>query len=104
MDWNTATVEKALAAGTDEWTIYSATKKVSEREVWNVAEEHPDIDITTSMHIFCVETRAFCLITGDSKSAFLVWASSAEHPSCKQESSQRIFFFEFILQERLAGT
>ena len=52
------TVEKALAAGTDEWTIYSATKTVSEREVWKFAEEHPEIDITTSMHIFCVETLA----------------------------------------------
>lgn len=46
------TVEKALAAGTDELTIYGATKTVSEREVWKFAEEHPEIDITTSIHLF----------------------------------------------------
>lgn len=46
------TVEKALAAGADELTIYSAAKTRAELEAWKFAEEHPEIDITTSIHLF----------------------------------------------------
>ncbi|KDQ50487.1 hypothetical protein JAAARDRAFT_81852 [Jaapia argillacea MUCL 33604] len=46
-DWNPATKEEALKPDAGDAIIYSASKALSEKAVWDFVEEHPDIDVTT---------------------------------------------------------
>ena len=36
---------------TNTFVLYQAAKTVAERELWKFADEHPEIDITTSKNI-----------------------------------------------------
>ncbi|TFK44233.1 NAD-P-binding protein [Crucibulum laeve] len=45
-DWNHLTKEAAIESG-QSGTIYSATKKYAEIAVWEWAEAHPHVDVTT---------------------------------------------------------
>ena len=50
-DWNDVTVEQVLDGSRDSdpiW-IYGAVKTIAEQQLWKFADEHPEIDITTSM-------------------------------------------------------
>ena len=49
-DWNPVTKELALQ-GT---STYAAAKKFAELAVWEWAEAHPDVDVTTSKSISLV--------------------------------------------------
>lgn len=51
IDWNPLTREIALTPGTDPMWVYATTKTLAEREIWKFAEEHPEVDITTSMFL-----------------------------------------------------
>jgi hypothetical protein len=43
--------ELDMSAG-NELQIYSAAKAIAEREVWEIAHRHPDVDITVRKSIF----------------------------------------------------
>lgn len=45
IDWNPVTYEDALKGNALE--AYSASKALSEREVWKFADAHPEIETTT---------------------------------------------------------
>ena len=47
-DWNPQTREEVLKPGTHPWAVYTASKAVAEKEIWKFADEHKDIDVTTS--------------------------------------------------------
>lgn len=49
-DWSPATAEGALSGkhDFDAAYIYSAAKVTAEKEIWKFADEHPEMDITTS--------------------------------------------------------
>ena len=49
-DWNPVTKENALHSG-EKWVIYEAAKKYAELAVWEWAESHPDVDVTTCKSI-----------------------------------------------------
>ena len=46
-DWNPVTKEDALG-NKDEWAAYNASKKYAELAVWEWADAHPHVDVTTS--------------------------------------------------------
>lgn len=48
LDWNPMSLEAARAPGTNHVVVYGAAKTLAEREIWKFAEEHPEIDVTTS--------------------------------------------------------
>jgi hypothetical protein len=45
--WNHETRERALEPGRTPRFVYSASKALAEKEVWKVADEFPDLNITT---------------------------------------------------------
>ena len=47
IDWNPVTKEDVLHSD-DKYVIYAASKKYAELAVWEWAEAHPDVDVTTS--------------------------------------------------------
>lgn len=47
-DFNPATVEEALSGEHDPFWVYCASKGLSEKAVRKLAEEHPELDLTTS--------------------------------------------------------
>lgn len=47
-NWNPQTREEVLKPGTHPWAVYTASKAVAEKEIWKFADEHKDIDVTTS--------------------------------------------------------
>ena len=47
-DWNPATKEDVLAGDKDPFYVYAASKAIAERSLWEWAESHPEIDVTTS--------------------------------------------------------
>ena len=49
-DWNPVTKENALHSD-EKRIIYAASKKYAELAVWEWAEAHPDVDVTTSKSI-----------------------------------------------------
>ena len=54
-DWFPITREEVLAQHLDNsWIVYSAEKALSERAVWQFADENPHIEMTTGMHIPCL--------------------------------------------------
>ncbi|KAK7443201.1 hypothetical protein VKT23_015798 [Stygiomarasmius scandens] len=46
-DWNSITAEEAQSA--DVMTQYTAAETLSEKAVWEYSEQHPEIDVVTSM-------------------------------------------------------
>ena len=48
LDWNPVTKENALHSK-EKGAAYAASKKYAELAVWEWAEAHPDVDVTTSM-------------------------------------------------------
>ncbi|OBZ70868.1 hypothetical protein A0H81_09122 [Grifola frondosa] len=46
-DWNSVTREEVLDGMRDEMFIYAAEKTLAERAVWEFADQHPHMDITT---------------------------------------------------------
>lgn len=48
VDWCPLTEEHVLAPGADAFTVYIVSKTLAEQKLWNFANEHPEIDITTS--------------------------------------------------------
>ncbi|THH18976.1 hypothetical protein EW146_g2120 [Bondarzewia mesenterica] len=50
-DWSPLTYEHAIQPGTDSREVYAVAKKLAEEEFWAFAQEHPDIDATSSMLI-----------------------------------------------------
>ena len=53
VDWNPVTKEDALLSD-NKHIIYAASKKYAELAVWEWAEAHPDVDVTTSKSIIIV--------------------------------------------------
>lgn len=47
-DWNPATKEETLSGKHDASYAYGAAKNIAEQELWKFADEHPEMDITTS--------------------------------------------------------
>ena len=47
-DYNNSTVEDLKASVGNPMLTYTIAKTLAEREVWKFADEHPEIDITTS--------------------------------------------------------
>ncbi|KAJ7224672.1 hypothetical protein GGX14DRAFT_548978 [Mycena pura] len=45
-DWNPITREFALTGGSD-WATYAASKKFAELALWEWADQHPHVDVTT---------------------------------------------------------
>ena len=58
-DWNPVTKEEALQTGASNFDIYSAAKKHAELAVWEWAEAHPHVDVTTSQPITLVLPLTF---------------------------------------------
>lgn len=56
-DFNPATVEETLSGKHNPFWVYCAVKALSERAVWKFADEHPEIDISTSKQSFCTRKR-----------------------------------------------
>jgi nucleoside-diphosphate-sugar epimerase len=50
IDWNSLTKEDALHSDV-KIDVYSVSKKYAELAVWEWAEAHPDVDVTTSKSI-----------------------------------------------------
>jgi nucleoside-diphosphate-sugar epimerase len=50
--WNPVTKEEALQSGAGKFDIYSAAKKYAELAVWEWAEAHPHVDVTTILPTF----------------------------------------------------
>ncbi|EEB93817.1 hypothetical protein MPER_07483, partial [Moniliophthora perniciosa FA553] len=50
-DWNPTTKEEAISSG-DFLKIYSAAKKYSELAIWEWAEAHPHVEVTTSAQFY----------------------------------------------------
>lgn len=48
LDWNPMSLEAARVPGTNHVVVYGAAKTLAEREIWKFAEEHPEIDVTSS--------------------------------------------------------
>ncbi|KAJ7457489.1 hypothetical protein FB451DRAFT_1098187 [Mycena latifolia] len=46
-DWNPITKEFALTAGIDKMYTYAASKKFAELALWEWADEHPHVEVTT---------------------------------------------------------
>jgi len=46
-DWNPVTREQALAPDAEPFVIYAAEKKLAEIAVWEFADSHPHIDVTS---------------------------------------------------------
>lgn len=46
-DWNPVTKEDAASG--NSWVVYAAAKKFAEQAVWEWAEQHPHVDVTTRM-------------------------------------------------------
>ena len=55
-DWNPVTKEIAINAGNDE-DAYAASKKFAELAVWEWAEAHPHVEVTTSKLTFLRNIR-----------------------------------------------
>ncbi|KDQ50511.1 hypothetical protein JAAARDRAFT_41972 [Jaapia argillacea MUCL 33604] len=51
-DWNPLNEEEALKPGTPDFIIYSASKAVSEKAVWDFVKIHPHVDATTILPPF----------------------------------------------------
>lgn len=55
-DWNLVTIEQAIAVGQDPkmaMFTYAAAKARGEKALWDFAEQHPDLNVTTSeSHLF----------------------------------------------------
>jgi len=47
-DWNPVTEERALASG-NGILVYTVAKTQAEQALWKFAEEHPELNLTTSM-------------------------------------------------------
>ena len=50
-DWNPLTEEQALALGSGT-LVYTVAKTQAERALWKFAEEHPEVNLTTSTSMF----------------------------------------------------
>jgi nucleoside-diphosphate-sugar epimerase len=52
IDWNTATREAVI----DEspFVVYAASKALAEKALWDFAEQHDDIQVTTRTSIVCL--------------------------------------------------
>lgn len=48
-DWNPYTVEDALTTDSP-FVVYCTVKSYSEKALWKFAEEHPELNLTTSEH------------------------------------------------------
>lgn len=46
-DWNPATRDEALSGSYDSMFVYCAEKTLQERAVWEFADQHPNLNITT---------------------------------------------------------
>ncbi|TDL27081.1 NAD-P-binding protein [Rickenella mellea] len=46
-EWNPATMEEALDETRNIYWVYDAAKTLAERAIWQFADEHPEMDITT---------------------------------------------------------
>ena len=46
-DWNPLTEERALASGNGT-LVYTVAKTQAEQGLWKIAEEHPELNLTTS--------------------------------------------------------
>ncbi|KDQ50495.1 hypothetical protein JAAARDRAFT_41955 [Jaapia argillacea MUCL 33604] len=51
-DWNPATKEDALKPGAADMVVYSASKALAERAVWDFVKQHPHLDVTTVLPPF----------------------------------------------------
>ena len=47
LDWSPVTREEALDGTKDSFYIYVAEKTLAERALWDFADKHPHIDVTT---------------------------------------------------------
>ncbi|KAF8582158.1 NAD(P)-binding protein, partial [Ramaria rubella] len=50
--WSTVTKEEATRPGTDNFTVYAASKALSERATWEFVESHPEMDVITLLPPF----------------------------------------------------
>lgn len=52
IDWNPATTEQVLSGKHNKnplW-LHGAVKSLAEQEIWKFADEHPELDVTTSTY------------------------------------------------------
>jgi nucleoside-diphosphate-sugar epimerase len=49
-DWNPITKETALTGG-NKLATYGASKKFAEIALWEWADKHPHVEVTTRMHV-----------------------------------------------------
>ena len=47
VDWSPVTREEALDGTRDPFYIYAVEKTLAERALWDFADKHPHIDVTT---------------------------------------------------------
>lgn len=70
-DWNPVTREQALKGS--PFDTYRAAKTLAERAVWELAEKHPDLDITTCKSIFKFIRQILTRFQLESQPAIPVW-------------------------------
>lgn len=49
-DWNELTWEEAVKPGVGAPSVYGASKSFAEKEIWEFAEAHPEISVTTRQY------------------------------------------------------
>lgn len=54
LDWNPITKEAAMSGTLSPMAVYSASKKFAELAVWEWAEAHPHVEVTTSRSSDCL--------------------------------------------------
>jgi nucleoside-diphosphate-sugar epimerase len=76
IDWNPVTKEDALHTD-NKFVVYSASKKYAELAVWEWAQAHPHVDVTTSKPITFVVSLKKILIKQSSPPSFTVHSQTS---------------------------
>ena len=87
IDWNPVTKENALHAG-NKFVVYAASKKYAELAVWEWAEAHPHVDVTTSKPTTSVVSL---------KSTKLFLIKQLSHLSSTAHSHPNLFHFRSLI-------
>ncbi len=102
------TVEQVLDGSHDSeaFWIYGAVKTIAEQELWKFADEHPEIDVTTSAFSRALRDVAFQTTNNlttfvfDSTAAINLWPHPARDQDRRQTVAQRLLIHrEDVLQK-----
>jgi nucleoside-diphosphate-sugar epimerase len=93
--WNHETRERALEPGRTPRFVYSASKALAEKEVWKVADEFPDVNITTLNPPFFIGPNAPCQSIGLGETAAFS-TNLIVYNFVLPDSKQQTPFFGFV--------